>query len=1277
MSPSPGDVFASDELRTLVEIGRVIGSQPDIDSVFDRVAGLIRQIVPFDRLAVVVMDPVAGTLENRYVAGMAIAGRSKGDRYPAAGTIAEGLSSAARAGLIVDSLNFDEIARTYPEIKNGLTAGLRSSISVPLVAHDSAIGVLRVLSTRDRAYGPRALAFAEGAAAQIAGAVAAAQMRADLERQSAEREVLAEIGRITVSSLDVGEIFERIAAEVSKLIPFDRIAVHVVDAGRRQMFMSYVSGDAIPGWSTGRSEALLGTVTGIVLESGKPVIVNDANTDEMLGRAPRLQESIKLLPSLLSVPVLSRNRPFGVVQFRSRSHNAYAPHHAVLAEQVAAYLGPAVENSRLFSESQRDAREREVLAEIGRIVAGESDIESVYPRFAEKVAELIPWDRLMVNRTDWARGVFIERFQAGLNVPGRNVGAEVPLAGSLTEDVGRTRKSVLLNLRSGPGPLESRWPEAMPGYNVGLRSYITVPLVHHDQVIGTIHFRSVQPGLYGEGHIRLAVAVAAQIAGAIAAADLNETVRREAEVRRSLAAISLAMSRDSRLDRALEDVADEIGRLIRFDRMAVSLRDGDSSAAKTVFVRGAEVEGFRAGAPFPAWLKSDWEWEATVSGQAPDFGPLRSSGLESALIVPFGSQGQTPVGFLGLRSHEKDAYTKEDLDLLGRVAAQMTPVLQNMIEHQMTVRIADERQVIAELGRLVSGTLTLEQMFPSFAEQLKRLVSYDRLVVTLLDEKTNEWVDVCVAGVTGPGGEQGVRWPYATRFRDGEDARQLVIRTGAESIELGKTRRNMRIKVEAGLRGQMIVPMFWQDRVIGSINLWSCEEAPYREREAALGRQIAAQVAGAIIASRAYTELQHEAEVRRSLAALGVAAGQDLNLDGIFDRVSGEVSKLVSYDRLSVALNENGGIRDVYVTGVEVKNHRVGAWYPERVDRQPAPHDAAFGGAAEDSHFREDMEAAGLQSWGIPPMAPGAQRPFGWRSLRSKSRDAYTPTDVDILNRIGVQIAPAVQNALAHSQEMNLAEERERAARLEAQAREMERVAEAKSMFLTTISHELRTPLTSISAFADILVRDRDANLNDRQIKQVNVIRRNSRLLAMLISDLLDLSRIDSGSFKIVTAGFDVAQMLSDVCENLRPMYEDKNQVLTRILPEPGTEAVADRDRLGQVVANLLSNASKYSPRGAEVVLKAEVKDGRLSVAVTDSGVGIGEGDMPRLFTMFFRVDNEATRSVPGSGIGLYIARQIVEMHGGKIEAVSQPGRGATFTFWIPREGPAPGAAQQ
>jgi signal transduction histidine kinase len=203
------------------------------------------------------------------------------------------------------------------------------------------------------------------------------------------------------------------------------------------------------------------------------------------------------------------------------------------------------------------------------------------------------------------------------------------------------------------------------------------------------------------------------------------------------------------------------------------------------------------------------------------------------------------------------------------------------------------------------------------------------------------------------------------------------------------------------------------------------------------------------------------------------------------------------------------------------------------------------------------------------------------------------------------------------------------------------------------------------------MVKNREGNLDERQLKQLHVIRRNSRMLAMLISDLLDLSRIDSGNFRIVTAEFDVSQLITDVSENFRPTYADNGQTLAAKLPPAGSIVVADRDRIGQVLGNLLSNSSKYSPKGAEVALEASLDEDRLNVSVSDHGVGISLEDMPRLFMLFFRADNEATRSVPGSGIGLYIARQIIEMHGGEITAESTPGKGTTFRFWIPRNGPA------
>ena len=147
---------------------------------------------------------------------------------------------------------------------------------------------------------------------------------------------------------------------------------------------------------------------------------------------------------------------------------------------------------------------------------------------------------------------------------------------------------------------------------------------------------------------------------------------------------------------------------------------------------------------------------------------------------------------------------------------------------------------------------------------------------------------------------------------------------------------------------------------------------------------------------------------------------------------------------------------------------------------------------------------------------------------------------------------------------------------------------------------------------------------------------------------------------------FDVGELLSEVVDGFRPISDAKSQELISSSPARPVVVRADRDRLGQVMINLLSNASKYSPIGENIHLTARRWKDRIYFSVADQGMGISNEDKEGLFTLFFRADNEVTRSVPGTGIGLYIVKTIVELHGGKIEAKSPPGGGTAINFYIP-----------
>jgi signal transduction histidine kinase len=249
-----------------------------------------------------------------------------------------------------------------------------------------------------------------------------------------------------------------------------------------------------------------------------------------------------------------------------------------------------------------------------------------------------------------------------------------------------------------------------------------------------------------------------------------------------------------------------------------------------------------------------------------------------------------------------------------------------------------------------------------------------------------------------------------------------------------------------------------------------------------------------------------------------------------------------------------------------------------------------------------------------------------------------------------------------------LEQERELRAKLDVQNHQLAEANEAKIRFLSAVSHELKTPLTGIVAFTDLLRLNRDSNLTPRQVEQLAIIERNGRRLDALVNDLLDLSRIERGTFDLVPSVWEIAPMLAEAAASIGGIYAGKRQELVCTPIDGAIRVMADRDRIGQVLINLLSNASKYSPAETKVTLTAWEAPGRVYVSVRDRGMGISKEDQASLFAEFFRVNTPQTRDIPGTGLGLAIVKSIIERHGGEITVESVLGEGSTFTFWLPRD---------
>jgi len=220
-----------------------------------------------------------------------------------------------------------------------------------------------------------------------------------------------------------------------------------------------------------------------------------------------------------------------------------------------------------------------------------------------------------------------------------------------------------------------------------------------------------------------------------------------------------------------------------------------------------------------------------------------------------------------------------------------------------------------------------------------------------------------------------------------------------------------------------------------------------------------------------------------------------------------------------------------------------------------------------------------------------------------------------------------------------------------------------KSEFLSTAAHELRTPLTSILGFSEILLKKKlDEERKNRFLKIIN---EESVSLSALINDLLDLSRIESGKgFKIKKAPIDIGGI---ILENIDLFQAQTDKHTFKVnLPHDLVKIEADKDKINQVIENLISNAVKFSPEGGEITVSIEEAKDKLKVNISDNGMGISEKDLSHVFEKFYRAENASRAAIGGTGLGLAIAKYIVESHGGEISVESKLGKGSTSSFTLP-----------
>jgi len=464
-----------------------------------------------------------------------------------------------------------------------------------------------------------------------------------------------------------------------------------------------------------------------------------------------------------------------------------------------------------------------------------------------------------------------------------------------------------------------------------------------------------------------------------------------------------------------------------------------------------------------------------------------------------------------------------------------------------------------------------------------------------------------------------------------------------------------------GFHTNLAVPLMRAGEAIGVINMRRTEVRPFTDRQISLLKIFADQAVIAIENTRLFEETQARNRDLTALSDVGRAVSSTLDLKVVLKTIIERAVELSSTDAGSIfyyrleagrfELGETAGLDEETVAHyrkLDIAASQTGLG-EAIAKREPLQISDVM--KRPSNTLRNAALEAGLHAALVVPLL-GSEGALGALVLQRRHTGEFAASVVSLMQSFADQSAIALENA-------RLFEEIAR------KGRELEIASQHKSQFVANMSHELRTPLAAMLGYAELLQEGFYGPLPEKSLDVLTRIRSNGRHLLGLINSVLDIAKIESGQFSLNLGEYALESVVETVRLATEALAETKKLAFKTDVAELLPIGLGDEQRLTQVLLNLVGNAIKFTDSGV-VHVRARAVNGHFAVSVMDTGPGIPEQDQMRIFEQFHQVDNSLTKAKGGTGLGLAIAKQIVEMHGGRIWVESAPGKGATFQMKFP-----------
>lgn len=1043
-----------------------------------------------------------------------------------------------------------------------------------------------------------------------------------LGQRNAELAVITSVQQGLAAQLDFNAIIELVGEKIRRVFNAQGIGIALYDPRTNTVSHPYSVDDD---QHISLDPSPLGTgFTAHIIHSQQPLLVNRNLVQKMeqLGSAWIQSENLdtRYSQAYLGVPIISHSEVIGVISLTNyEQEDAFSEGDVDLLTTLASSMSVALENARLFEAERQRSAELSIINSVQQGLAAQLDFQQVIDLVGDKLREVFNTQdigiRLYDRQTEQIR--FVYEFEHGQRLiipPG-------PVHG-LSKAIIQSRQPLVIN-RDVDQALAAIGSYAIPGTDLG-KSLAAVPILTGEEASGVILLTNhEQEDVFNDSDLRLMSTMASSMSVALENARLfqetnrllEESVQKAAELA-TINTVSQALTSELEFEALIQLIGEQMRQMFSADIVYVALLDRQTGLIHFPYAYGEEQTPMRFGEGLtsrilesgqPILINEDIDRRSEALGTT-HVGVESKSYLGVPILV-----GKQSIGVISVQTVQQEGrFDEEDVHLLSTIAANVGAAIRNAQLYQETEYRAREMSVLTEIGREISATLHLPELLERIATRAKDLLKSRTVTIRLLEP------DGSLPTVVAIG--RYAEMHRGTTIHIGDGITGNVALTGVAEI-VNNPRQDPRMVHVSGtpededIEAIIFTPLKTGERVIGVMGLWRDRDqfGPFTQNDLDFVVGLAHQAAIAIENARLFNEIQRqkqylEAVVQNSPVAI-VTTDLNANIvswnpaaEGLFGYTSEE----------AVGCN----VDDLVANNEAIRSQAV-AYNTEAL--QGVLHRIT-------QRVRKDGSLVDVELSGVPVFVDG--QPSGLIAIYH---------DITELQR----------------------------ARQQAEA-----ANDAKSAFLATMSHEIRTPMNGVIGMTSLLL---ETGLTPEQRDYTETIRDSGDALLSVINDILDFSKIEAGKMDLEEQPFDLRDCVESSLDLLKFKAAEKGLELAYQMESDVPPAIiGDVTRLRQVLINLLNNGLKFTDEG-EVVLSVSndaVPAGSSGVyllhfSVRDSGIGIPQDRLDRLFQAFSQVDASTARKYGGTGLGLAISKRLSELMGGEMWVESQEGIGTTFHFTI------------